>query len=40
MPLHSYNHPLIQLNAAESALLKTVIALAQDEIGPKANEGD
>ena len=38
MPLHSNNHPLIQLNAAESALLKTVIALAQDEIGPKANE--
>lgn len=38
MPLHSKNHPLIKLDASESAFLETVIALAQNEIGPKANE--
>lgn len=37
MPIHANNHPLIQLNPAEAAMLERVQALVADKIGPNAN---
>ena len=37
MPIHANNHPLIQLNQSETAMLERVQALVTDKIGPNAN---